>query len=65
MENQIKNDVELIERLGGPAMVAQMLGYRMPNGVQRVYNWKSRGIPAKVKVERPDLFLLEKTKEAA
>jgi hypothetical protein len=47
------NDKDLIENLGGSAKVAQELGYT----VQRVQNWKDRGIPAKVKLDRPDLFL--------
>lgn len=45
-------DKEQIERLGGSAEVARMLGYT----VQRVQNWKDRGVPAKVKLTRPDLF---------
>ena len=57
MDSQIKKDAELIESLGGPTKVAQLLGYEMPFGVQRVSNWRTRGIPAKVKVDRPDLFL--------
>lgn len=45
--------------LGGPAKVAERLGYdKADGGVQRVHNWVTRGIPAKVKVERPDLFLV-------
>jgi hypothetical protein len=54
------NDAELIERLGGPAKVCELLGYDKDNGgVQRVCNWVTRGIPSKVKVERPDLFMPE------
>lgn len=51
------NDAELIESLGGPARVAELLHLDKDGGVQRVHNWKTRGIPAKVKLERPDLFL--------
>jgi len=50
-------DELLIKRLGGPAKVAAMLGYDKARGVQRVHNWCSRGIPARVKVARPDLFM--------
>lgn len=64
MDSQIKKDAELIERLGGPASVAKLLGYGMPFGVQRVSNWRVRGIPAKVKLERPDLFLQENMEAA-
>lgn len=37
--------------------VAELLGYAKDGGVQRVQNWKTRGIPPAVKLERPDLFL--------
>ncbi len=50
-------DKILIKELGGPAKVAEMLGYEKAGGVQRVQNWIARGIPAKVKIEHPDLFL--------
>jgi hypothetical protein len=53
----IEHDKALIERLGGPAKVAELLGYEKDGGTQRVHNWTARGIPAKVKLERPDLFL--------
>jgi hypothetical protein len=53
------SDSQLIDALGGPAKVALMLGYDTDaGGVQRVSNWKKRGIPSKVKVERPDLFMV-------
>ncbi|WP_414451489.1 hypothetical protein AB4851_22360 [Burkholderia sp. 22PA0099] len=38
---------------------ARFFGYeKLLDGTQRVSNWLSRGIPAAVKVERPDLFLV-------
>lgn len=46
-------DSDLIASLGGPARVAQLLGYSL----QRVSNWRARGIPPAEKVLRPDLFL--------
>lgn len=52
------SDSELIDQLGGPTRVAQLLAYTKPGGVQRVQNWKARGIPARVKLSRPDLFLV-------
>lgn len=52
-------DSDLIERLGGPTRLAERLGYGKAGGVQRVQNWKARGIPARVKLERPDLFLIQ------
>lgn len=51
-------DQDLIRHLGGPAKLAQLLGYdKRAGGVQRVHNWVSRGIPAKVKLEHADIFL--------
>lgn len=47
------SDKEKIERLGGSTSVAKKLGY----SVQRVQNWKNRGIPSDVKLEFPELFL--------
>lgn len=56
MCNAVVSDSELIDTLGGPSAVAALLGY--PKwGTQRVSNWKTRGIPARVKVQRPDLFM--------
>jgi hypothetical protein len=45
-------DADTIERLGGPTKVADMLS----TTPQRVWNWTARGIPALVKLNRPDLF---------
>jgi len=54
----IKNeDKQIIEGLGGPASVAEILGYDKRGGVQRVHNWLSRGIPPKVKLQHPEIFL--------
>jgi len=53
----MSNDKQIIEDLGGPAKVAELLGYDKHGGVQRVQNWTTRGIPPKVKIEHPDLFL--------
>nr|WP_081067001.1 hypothetical protein [Burkholderia multivorans] len=55
---RLEADRITIARLGGPARVAELLGYEKHlGGTQRVCNWLARGIPAAVKVERPDLFL--------
>lgn len=53
----MSNDKALIESLGGPAKLAERLGYPKEIGPQRVSNWITRGIPSKVKVDHPDLFL--------
>lgn len=50
-------DRDLIMKHGGPAALAELLKFRKPGGVQRVQNWMTRGIPAKVKLDHPDLFL--------
>ncbi len=53
------NDAVLIRQLGGPARVAELLGYdKAKGGIQRVQNWLTRGIPPRVKLERPDLFMV-------
>lgn len=49
-------DWALVLRLGGAAKVAERLGWTKEGSVQRVQNWKSRGIPSLVKLQRPDLF---------
>ena len=51
-------DAELIDLHGGAAKLAERLGYaKDAGGVQRVHNWRSRGIPSRVKVEFPELFM--------
>lgn len=55
--NAQKTDRDLIEGLGGPTRVAEILGLPKQGGAQRVQNWLHRGIPAAVKVQRPDLFM--------
>lgn len=57
-KEQIQADKEIIQNLGGPTKVAELLGYdKTSGGVQRVQNWMTRGIPPKVKLDHPDLFL--------
>jgi hypothetical protein len=54
----MKDDIEIIESLGGATKLAEILGYdKQAGGVQRVHNWLSRGIPPQVKLDRPDLFM--------
>lgn len=65
MEQTPHPDARLIADLGGATKVAEMLGYdTAQGGVQRVHNWTTRGIPAAVKVERPDLFLRDQAEPA-
>lgn len=53
----MSDDAALIEHLGGPARVAELLGYDKSGGVQRVHNWRARGIPPRVKLQFPEIFL--------
>ncbi|OEZ02293.1 MULTISPECIES: hypothetical protein [Stenotrophomonas] len=53
---EVHPDAQLIDQLGGPAVVARALGFDMPGGVQRVHNWKSRGIPPLTRITRTDVF---------
>jgi hypothetical protein len=54
----IQADKELIEHLGGPTKVCELLRYdKSRGGVQRVQNWLTRGIPAQVKVAFPSIFM--------
>lgn len=57
MEPTTHPDWKLITALGGPVKVAELLDLEKDGGVQRVQNWKSRGIPDAMKVARPDLFM--------
>jgi hypothetical protein len=62
----VPTDAQLIAELGGPAKVAELLGYdKADGGIQRVCNWLKRGIPARVKVERPDLFMRSASRKKA
>ncbi|WP_370682240.1 hypothetical protein [Comamonas sp. GB3 AK4-5] len=47
-------DAELISHMGGATKLAVRLGYDLKEGgVQRVQNWKSRGIPPAVERDNP------------
>ena len=50
-------DAKLIKKLGGPAKVAALLGYKKPGSHQRVHNWITRGVPPGVKIKFPHIFL--------
>lgn len=52
-ENTIEKDKKLLISLGGYSKVAKLTD----NSPQCVFNWSARGIPAKVKLKYPDLFL--------
>lgn len=47
-------DAQLIGRFGGATKLAARLGFPLQGGgVQRVQNWKERGIPAAVELANP------------
>lgn len=52
----MSDDKNVIRSLGGPAKLAELLGYAKRGGVQRVQNWMVRGIPAKVRLDHPHIF---------
>lgn len=51
-------DKELIKQLGGVVAVSDYLGV----SYQCVFNWLTRGIPSKVKVDNKEIFLSENPK---
>lgn len=54
--NRARKDAALIDKLGGPANLARRLGFDPAKGVQRVQNWKYRGIPEVIRLRRTDVF---------
>ena len=50
-------DAELIDSHGGSTKLAQKMGLTGKWSIQRVQNWKRRGIPAAIKLKYPALFL--------
>lgn len=58
------NDSELIDHLGGPVELAKLLQYDR-YGASRVCNWRKRGIPARVKLAHPHLFLASANSDPA
>ena len=57
-------DAELIDHHGGPARLAEKLGWHESRAVQRIHNWRSRGIPAAVKLKYPAIFLTKPARKA-
>lgn len=51
-------DADLIQKYGGPTKLAQILGFEGRGQSQRVSNWVRRGIPARVKLDFPALFVV-------
>lgn len=54
-KTKLTKDQQLIEGLGGVKAVAEYLGCNYST----VHNWLVRGIPSKVKVDNPDIFMVK------
>lgn len=54
--SKLHADSELIDSLGGPAQLARSLGFHSQGAVQRVQNWKYRGIPEVIRLRHPEVF---------
>jgi hypothetical protein len=58
-------DSAIIDQLGGSTKLSDALKYGRNGGPQRVNNWRTRGIPAAVKLDRQDLFRPRKRRKAS
>ena len=47
------DDAKLIDKNGGVSAIAEMTGY----SIQRVWNWRVRGIPPEEKIKYAHIFL--------
>ena len=56
-------DKEIVEFYGGGTKLARKLGLLTHPDRIKVNNWKVRGIPAKIKLQYPELFLKRKFKD--
>lgn len=57
MDKKPHTDWALIVEIGGPTEVSRRLGWDNDTGaVQRIQNWKYRGIPALLRYQREDVF---------
>lgn len=54
--NVVMSDADLIDKAGGPSALAARLNLDEKGAVQRVSNWKRRGIPPRVRLEHRALF---------
>jgi len=55
-------DREIIEYYGGGTKLARKLGLLTHHDRIKVNLWKTRGIPAKIKLQYPEIFLKRKFK---
>mgnify|MGYP000942257663 CR=1 FL=1 len=49
-------DAALVDHLGGPAALADQLGFTGSSRVQRIQNWKYRGIPEVIRLRHREIF---------
>jgi hypothetical protein len=54
--NKTLKHSEIIDALGGPAQISRDLGFNPESGIQRVHNWRIRGIPPKVLLDHKEYF---------
>lgn len=59
------NDKQIIEYYGGSKKLATLLKLEGKHQEMRVHNWKSRGIPASIKLKYPKIFLRKEFKNCA
>jgi len=52
----MNTSAQVIDTLGGPKKVAELLGITVPGAIQRVSNWKRRGIPPAVLLRHHNVF---------
>lgn len=51
----MNTEIDVIGLLGGPKRVAEMLGFsHKPGAIQRVSNWRHRGIPPGILLAHPE-----------
>lgn len=55
--SNLHEDAALIDALGGSAQLARSLGFASAGAVQRVQNWKYRGIPEVIRLRHPEAFV--------
>jgi hypothetical protein len=56
-KEHIALDKALIESLGGARELVKLLKWDSNGGLQRINNWKARGIPPAIKIQYPKIFL--------
>ena len=47
---------EIIDWHGGPARLAEKMKLTEKRAIQRIHNWRARGVPSAVQLKFPELF---------